>query len=135
MDRELQLHSDEAALRDLFRHARIAAGYDVYSLALALGEDAPYASKISEAENGVGQRYVQLRWFAPLLASAEALDVIIAFMCGRARKQLPAPIEEMTEEDAEQEALAEVRESEELCEIVKGRIAKRRGVLPSSVPL
>ena len=135
IDREMQANADEAALRDMFRRAREAAALDVYALASDLGEPLTYASKISEAENGVRGRHIQLRWVARLMQYPAALEVIVAYFCRRAGKKMPEPAKAMTRQEAQADALDVLAQLDGMKDFIKAAIAKKRGVRPDEVPL
>ncbi len=82
-------NEDVAMLRSAFKHAVEVAG-GVEWLALELGKPLGYASKISEALNGVEGRHVQLeQWLPPLFGNWQAMDVFFAALCSRTSRDMP----------------------------------------------
>jgi hypothetical protein len=84
-----QRSDDVAMLRAAFKRAVEAAG-GVEWLALELGKPIAYASKISEALNGVAGRHIQFEeWLPPLLNNWAAMEIIMAALCDRSGRERP----------------------------------------------
>ncbi len=84
-----QRTDDVALLRSAFKRAVEVAG-GVEWLAVELGKPISYASKISEALNGVAGRHIQLEeWLPCLFSSWPAMEIIFATLCGRTNRELP----------------------------------------------
>jgi hypothetical protein len=82
-------NEDVALLRGAFKHAVEVAG-GVEWLALELGRPLAYASKISEALNGVEGRHIQFEeWLPPLFSNWQAMDVLFAALCDRTNREHP----------------------------------------------
>ncbi len=82
-------HEDIAMLRRAFREAVEVAG-GVEWLALELGKPLSYASKISEALNGVEGRHIQFEeWLPPLFSCWSAMEIIFAALCERTNREHP----------------------------------------------
>ncbi len=84
-----QHYEDVSMLRTAFKRAVEVAG-GVEWLALELGKPLSYASKISEALNGVEGRHIQFEeWLPPLFQCWAAMEIIFAALCGRTSRDLP----------------------------------------------
>ncbi len=84
-------HQDVSELRAVFRAAVMKAG-GVEWLALELGHNLAYASKISEALNGVEGRHIQFEaWLPPLLGHWEAMEVLFGYLTERTQREHPKP--------------------------------------------
>lgn len=82
-------HEDIALLRGAYKRAVEAAG-GVEWLALSLGKPIGYASKISEALNGVEGRHIQFeQWTPVLLGNWKSMDIIIGALCDRTNRERP----------------------------------------------
>lgn len=82
-------HEDVALLRLAYKQAVEEAG-GVEWLALTLGKPISYASKISEALNGVEGRHIQFEeWTPALLGCWKAMDIIFGALCGRTHRDMP----------------------------------------------
>lgn len=78
-----------AALRAAFKAAVEVAG-GVEWLALELGRPLAYASKISEALNGVEGRHIQFEeWLPPLLSNWRAMEILLACLCDLSGREHP----------------------------------------------
>jgi len=76
-------------LRAAFKRAVEVAG-GVEWLALELGKPLSYASKISEALNGVEGRHIQFEeWLPPLFKCWAAMEIIFAALCDRTNREHP----------------------------------------------
>jgi hypothetical protein len=84
-----QRTDDIAMLRAAFKQAVEVAG-GVEWLALEVGKTLGYASKISEALNGVEGRHIQFEeWLPPLLSSWPAMEILFRALCGRTNREHP----------------------------------------------
>lgn len=82
-------NEDVTILRAAFRAAVEKAG-GVEWLALELNKPIGYASKISEALNGVEGRHIQFEeWLPPLLDNWNAMNVIFGALCERTSRDMP----------------------------------------------
>jgi hypothetical protein len=140
-DAKARLESAQAALREAFVRAVRAAGDGggtVDWLTTALNRSPEYASKISEAVRGHGERKVQLEWIVPLLFDVDSAEELLGVMCELAgfeppvRKRPEPPVEDVNR--AAREVLSELKDDEQR-ELMRARIAKRLGVKPADVRL
>ncbi len=78
-----------ALLRTAFKRAVEAAG-GVEWLALELGKPLHYASKISEALNGVDGRHIQFEeWMPALFPCWAAMEILFRALCDRTNREHP----------------------------------------------
>jgi hypothetical protein len=84
-----QHYEDVAMLRAAFKRAVEVAG-GVEWLAIELGKPLSYASKISEALNGVEGRHIQFEeWLPPLFSCWAAMEVLFSVLCDRTNREHP----------------------------------------------
>lgn len=84
-----QRDEDVTTLRSAFKRAVEVAG-GVEWLALEIGKPLSYASKISEALNGVSGRHIQLEeWLPALFSCWPAMEIIFATLCDRTNREHP----------------------------------------------
>jgi hypothetical protein len=82
-------HEHVATLRLAFKQAVEEAG-GVEWLALTLGKPISYASKISEALNGVEGRHIQFEeWVPPLLSNWRAMEILFTALCSLSHRDVP----------------------------------------------
>jgi hypothetical protein len=140
-DAKARLEAAQTSLRDAFTRAVRAAGNGggtVDWLATALNRQPEYASKISEAVRGQGDRKVQLEWIAPLLFDVDSAEELLGALCELAgfeppiRKRPEPPVEEVNR--AAREVLAEMKDEDQRA-VFRTRMAKKLGIRPEDVRL
>jgi hypothetical protein len=136
-DEKARMEATQVTLRQLFgKLVREAGGVDW--LCAALDKEPSYASKISEALNGVKDRKVQIDWLAPLLDDEDAAETLLSWLSERCgyeppvRRRVEPPVDEINR--AAREVIAEIKDEEQR-ELMRARIAKRLGVRPDEVRL
>lgn len=102
-------------------------------LALALGKPLSYASKISEAINGVEGRHIQFEeWLPPMLDCKPAMDRLYAWVCPRTQREVPAMARVATEGELLRALVTELTESGGIGEDALERAARRAGTDPGA---
>lgn len=119
---------DVALLRSTFKRAVEVAG-GVEWLALELGKPLTYASKISEALNGVEGRHIQFEeWLPPLFASYPAMEIIFATLCDRTNREHPKAKRVATDSERAAALVKKLREAGPAGEAILKATAEEMGV-------